>query len=118
MQFPHQCFESQYKFHTILHIMYRLIFLMCLFHSVHPATFIGAKSCNQNHSANALRKSCSICKQLDNSHTFNQLRIHVACANLAKHGCCSTNYQSERMLTGKTQGNEAFRQLLMSLQLI
>ena len=98
--------------------MNRLIILMLLFHYVHLTTLNGARICYRNHNPNALRKSCSICKQLDNSHTFYQLRIHIACANLARHGCCSTNYQSERRISEQTKVNEAFSQLIMSLQLI
>lgn len=118
MQFYHQLFEFPQKFHTIKQIMNRLIFLILLFHYVHLTTLNGARICYQNHNPNALRKSCSICKQLDNSHTFYQLRIHIACANLARHGCCSTNYQSERRISEKAKVNEAFSQLIMSLQLI
>ena len=118
MQFYHQLLEFPKKFHTIKQIMNLSIILMLLFHNVHLTTLNGARICYQNHNPNALRKSCSICKQLDNSHTFYQLRIHIACANLARHGCCSTNFQSEGRISEQTQVNEAFSQLIMSLQLI
>ena len=108
--------ETSLKTAQNLKNMLRFVFWMCLLSSELSATLLRTKSCHVDPIA--LRKSCSICKQLTEFTISYPLRVLAACSMLANHRCCSTINQPIRSRREKSQMGPSSRQMIISMQLI